>query len=87
MTRQEAVETLNSVIIYVRREYATKFELALYMAVDELERQEPLKPRLMREGWNIEHNDYRCTACDTDIYYGQKYCDNCGRAVKWDASD
>lgn len=26
---------------------------------------------------------YKCPSCDVMIYKGQKYCRNCGKAVKW----
>ena len=49
-----------------------------------LEEQEPIVPTLVREGQNKYYNYYRCPICDEDLYYEQKYCSECGKAVKWD---
>ena len=44
----------------------------------------PVAPILVREGWNKEHNNYRCPVCGADIYHGQGYCEDCGKGMKWD---
>ena len=51
-----------------------------------LKEQEAVKPTLIREGRNKYYNDYVCPGCDNELHYGQNYCSECGRAVKWDDS-
>lgn len=59
-----------------------------YKTVDEalalLKEQEPIRPILARIGNYDAINDYTCPVCGTDLYHLQKYCDECGRTVKWD---
>ena len=54
------------------------------MAEELLKEHEPVKPILKREGRNKLYNDYECPVCGNDICCEQKYCSECGRAVKWD---
>ena len=49
-----------------------------------LKAQEPVKPILKRKALNAMYNDYVCPICNQEIVYEQKYCCECGRAVKWD---
>jgi len=49
-----------------------------------LELLRPMAPMLVREGWNREHNNYRCPVCSADIYHGQGYCEDCGREMEWE---
>lgn len=51
-------------------------------AMELLEEQEPVEPRIKTSGsgitwWNI------CGACNTAINPNDKFCHECGRAVKW----
>lgn len=50
-----------------------------------LKAQEPVKPtvRYMEEYDGHGSNWYVCGACDIPIFPADKYCRNCGRAVKW----
>ena len=54
-----------------------------------LKAQEPVKPWVGKDGW------YRCSGCNNSLasgekvahFYGHpwpKYCEECGRAVKWE---
>lgn len=52
-------------------------------ALNLLKEQEPVEPILIREGRNKYYNDYVCPGCDNELSYGQNYCSECGRAVKW----
>ena len=52
-------------------------------ALELLKAQEPVKPEREHSGggttwWNV------CGACKTAINPNDKYCHECGRAVKWD---
>ena len=49
-----------------------------------LKEQEPVKPILAYIGKYTAINGYRCPVCNTDLYHLQKYCNECGRAVKWE---
>lgn len=49
-----------------------------------LKEQEAVEPTLIREGRNKYYNDYVCPGCDNELYYGQNYCSECGRKVKWE---
>lgn len=53
-------------------------------AVEALKAQEPVKPILKRKALNAMYNDYVCPICNQEIVYEQKYCCECGMAVKWD---
>ena len=48
-----------------------------------LKEQEAVEPTLIREGRNKYYNDYVCPGCDNELHYGQNYCSECGREVKW----
>ena len=55
-------------------------------AVALLKEQEAVKPEREHSGggttwWNV------CGACGTAINPNDKFCHECGRAVKWDATD
>lgn len=54
-------------------------------ALELLKEQEPIRPILARIGNYDAINDYTCPVCGTDLYHLQKYCDECGRAVKRNA--
>lgn len=52
-------------------------------AFDLLKEQEPVEPRIQTSGsgvtwWNV------CGNCSTAINPNDKYCHECGRAVKWE---
>ena len=49
-----------------------------------LKEQEPVKPMLAHIGNYAAINDYTCPVCKSDLYHLQKYCDECGRQVKWE---
>ena len=57
-----------------------------------LERQEPVAPEeytvVVSQYGNAEHKCYRCGACKCGLIrnknWRQKYCPECGKAVKWD---
>lgn len=53
-------------------------------AIAMLKEQEPVKPVLKRKASNAMYNDYVCPICNQEIVYEQKYCCECGRAVKWE---
>ena len=53
-------------------------------ALELLKEQEPVKPTLIREGRNKYYNNYVCPGCDNELNYGQNYCSECGRSVKWE---
>jgi predicted amidophosphoribosyltransferase len=50
-----------------------------------IKEQEAVVPTLIREGRNKYNNDYVCPGCGNELFYGQNYCSECGRPVKWDA--
>jgi peptide methionine sulfoxide reductase MsrB len=49
-----------------------------------LKEQKAVVPTLIREGRNKYNNDYVCPGCDNELFYGQNYCSECGRPVKWE---
>ena len=53
-------------------------------AIALLKEQESVEPTLIREGRNKYYNDYVCPGCDNELHYGQNYCSECGRSVKWE---
>ena len=54
-------------------------------ALELLKEQEAVEPTLIREGRNKYYNNYVCPGCGTELYYyGQNYCSECGRSVKWE---
>jgi len=48
-----------------------------------LKEQEPVKPKRMNHSERASFDNYLCE-CKTELYYKQKFCDDCGRPVKWD---
>lgn len=81
MTREAAINALEHVIMSpVGREEIdeTCFEVMKYLAA-----QEPVKPNEIRHGNVLIH--YQCPACTSVLCVVDKYCPECGRAVKWDA--
>lgn len=52
-------------------------------AVETLKAKEPVKPNEIRHG-NVLIQ-YQCPACASVLCAVDKYCSQCGRAVKWDA--
>lgn len=61
-------------------------------ALSLLKAQEPVTPEeytvVVSQYGNAEHKCYRCGACKCGLIrnskWKQKYCPECGRAVKWD---
>lgn len=58
-------------------------------ALELLKAQEPIRAEDFYKPINNEAHSYvsdmwRCGACESRIYYHQKYCGACGKAVKWD---
>lgn len=50
---------------------------------DVIEKLEPKEPEV--ETLNEIDRIYRCPTCHKSLFYvKQKYCDQCGQAVKWD---
>lgn len=60
------------------------YSRAIEEAIELLKAQEPIEPVLVYEGVNKEHNNYKCPECHTHLCYGKRYCEWCGRKVKWD---
>ena len=63
-------------------------------AIDEicelLEKEEPIAPTIeqeMNEYTSDIEQIYFCGACRYAVHKSEKYCANCGKAVKWDAAD
>ena len=48
-----------------------------------LKEQEPVEPIDIGYEINVPY-PYRCGKCKSHIRTGQKYCDMCGQAVKWE---
>ena len=46
-------------------------------------KNEPVKPKHEHSGGYIKQW-YACGACGTTLNHGDKYCHECGRAVKWE---
>ena len=52
-------------------------------ALELLKAQEPMEPEV--KIYNGTDIFYKCTSCHKSFLYNkQKFCDNCGQAVKWD---
>jgi len=77
MTNQEAIETIEA--NYPPQNYSMLRE-ALDMAIVKLKEQEAV-PVIQRE---IAHMLFWCCgSCGVAITDGDKFCRNCGMAVKW----
>ena len=59
------------------------FQLRLKAARELLKEQEPVKPRFA-DGVHYTVNKYLCGACGHHINQNSRYCEGCGRAVKWE---
>ena len=58
-------------------------------ALELLKAQEPIRAEdyykpILNEVHSYVSDMWRCGACESRIYYHQKYCGACGKAVKWD---
>lgn len=49
-----------------------------------LKDQEPLEPVRMHHTEHKQTDNYRCKFCGNDMYFEQRYCECCGKKVKWD---
>ena len=64
-------------------QHADYYALTMERAIALLKEQEPVKPERAYSGggstwWNV------CGVCKTAINPNDKYCHECGRAVKWE---
>lgn len=55
----------------------------LVAALDLLKAQEPVAPKIHNGGGKSVTWWYVCGACEHAVSPGDKYCGNCGKAVKW----
>ena len=57
-------------------------------ALELLKAQEPVKPRAEETSltyfYGDKYSNHFCGECGAVLSNGQKYCSECGRAVKWD---
>ena len=81
MTPQEAISTIKTAIAQVEWDYPMDYVAAFDMAVDALERQEPVAPRYEMI---CDNKIAFCGNCDRYISLVTNYCSYCGRAVKWE---
>jgi uncharacterized OB-fold protein len=51
------------------------------IAITALEKQTPKKPKILGDG---EIKARFCAECGTVVLKGQKYCFECGQALKWE---
>jgi hypothetical protein len=60
--------------------------MAIDLAIEALKAQEPVKPTIgCGDGGGPCGNWwYQCSKCEKVIDYHDKYCRNCGQAVKWE---
>ena len=89
MTNKEAIETIKA---HYPDERYTMLREALDMAMELLEAQEPVEPRMDYDGQDV----WRCGLCGAVIFHPNytqadedernyaKFCRHCGRAVKWE---
>lgn len=89
MTNQEAIETIKA---HYPDERYTMLREALDMAMDVLKAGEPVKPYMDFDGSDV----WRCGNCGATIFHPshtqadedeknyEKYCQHCGREVKWE---
>ena len=88
--REEAIKQINSLLDISDDDDSLTLPIIETIEVlkdvrELLKGQEPVKPILKRKAPNAMYNDYVCPICNQEIVYEQKYCCECGRAVKWDA--
>lgn len=53
-------------------------------AIALLKEQAAVEPILKRKGKSKMYNDYVCPVCDTDVFYEQCYCLECGKPFLWE---
>ena len=83
MTTKDAIDTIRTAIAQVEWEYPMDYAAAFDKAIEALEGQEPVMPinPLSPHGGDI----YFCGKCMSLVGTHDKFCSQCGRAVKWDA--
>lgn len=51
--------------------------------IELLKEQNPVKPICVLKADNKSYSMYNCPVCDSDVYYEQNYCCECGHAFIW----
>ena len=94
MTKQEAINRIeNHLRTHFRDLYPyTVIKEALFMGIEALKVQEPVKPYIDYDGQDV----WRCGSCGATLFHLShtqadenerncvKFCRYCGKAVKWD---
>lgn len=95
MTEQEAIEQLKA--MYPKKcrmvdgrytggfdDHNSKGGTALDMAIETLEKQIPKKPRFYNANYYCPKCDDLVGCHDTIMKWDNKYCKECGQAIKWE---
>ena len=82
MTKQEILDKFSDIDFAYND--SSKHETLSRMLDELLEEQEAVEPILVREGRNMNYNDYVCPRCDNEVVYEQNYCSECGVRFLWE---
>ena len=91
MTNEEAIKTIEVAIAEVEWNYPMNYAIAFETAISAIEKQIPKKP-ILDTIFPSGVKWWRCPVCNKIIVgcianRPQKYCSNCGQALKWRDSE
>ena len=69
--------------IAVENGIETKIILNEKAIVNAIQKQTPLKAKISLKGTTDWNTRCRCPSCNKDLFYGQKYCSECGQKIDW----
>lgn len=81
--REKLIKDIEKQMSEPTNEYVVLWFSEAEYVLDLLKEHEAVTPILRREGRNKYYNDYVCPCCDQELCYGQNFCSECGKAVKW----
>lgn len=85
--REKVIDGLNETISYLRLKTGGVVDRCIqhqYDALELLKGQEALEPVRMHHTEHKQTDNYRCKFCGDDMYFEQRYCECCGKKVKWE---
>lgn len=85
MTYEEAIKNINALNAVCGQKgiYDAKFESALALAIEALEKQIPKKP--YKDNENGVYEKEHCPSCHRSLFPNDHHC-GCGQAIDWEVS-
>ena len=89
MTPKEAIDTLKALCASGEWDFPLDYAAAIDAAIEALEKQIPLKPDYVSDGWDPEGAgiwEPHCPDCDHNLEDDDEpeHCPNCGQRICWE---